>query len=67
MKHLTGIGNEEQLVRWVVEDMVPHEDYIGLYPLERTRAEEIVNVIKNVLITMANVMRARVICLKGKT
>ena len=49
------ISNKEQLVvciRWVDEKFAVHEDFMGLYPLERTTADHIVAVLKNSLISM---------------
>ena len=49
------ISNEEQLVvciRWVDENFAVHEDFIAMYPLERTTADHIVAVLKNCLISM---------------
>ena len=43
------ISNKEQLdvcIRWV------DEDFIGMYPFERTTADQIVAVLKNCLISM---------------
>ena len=54
------ISNKEQLVvciRWVDENFAVHEDFIAMYPFERTTADHIVAVLKNCrkmrLITMA--------------
>ena len=49
------ISNKEQLVvciRWVDENFAVHEDFIAMYPLERTTADHIVAVLKNCLISM---------------
>ena len=49
------ISNKEQLVvciRWADENFAVHEDYIAMYPLERTTANHIVAVLKNCLISM---------------
>ena len=43
------VSNNEQLVlciRWVDNDLVAHEEFIGLYPLARTQTTNIVEVIK---------------------
>jgi len=43
------ISNQEQLVlciRWVDDDLTAHEEFIGLYPLARTQASNIVEVIQ---------------------
>ena len=50
-----GISNKKQLVvciRWVNENFAVHEDFIALYPLERTTADHIVAVLKNCQISM---------------
>ena len=49
------ISNKEQLVlciRWVDENFAVHEDFIAMYPLERTTADHVVAVLKNCLISM---------------
>ena len=49
------ISNKKQLVvciRWVNENFAVHEDFIALYPLERTTADHIVAVLKNCQISM---------------
>ena len=49
------ISKKEQLfvcIRWVDENFVVHEDFIAIYPLERTTADHIVTVLKNCLISM---------------
>jgi bifunctional DNase/RNase len=43
------VSNKEQLViciRWVDEDLIAHEDFIGMHPTERTTADVIVHVLK---------------------
>ena len=43
------VSNKEQLViciRWVDDDLTAHEDFIGMYPTERTTADVIVRVLK---------------------
>ena len=43
------ISNQEQLViclRWVDEALQPQESFVGLYPLERTSANDIVLALK---------------------
>ena len=43
------VSNKEQLViciRWVDDDLVAHEDFIGMHPIERTTADVIVHVLK---------------------
>ena len=49
------ISNKEQLVIcicWVDENFVVHEDFLGIHPLERTSADDIVIIIKDVLLKM---------------
>ena len=49
------ISNKEQLVtciHWVDENFVVHEDLLGIHPLERTTPEDIVFLIKDVLLRM---------------
>ena len=49
------ISNKEQLVvciHWVDENFAVHEDFIAMYPLERTTANHVVAVLKNCLISM---------------
>ena len=49
------VSNKEQLVvciRWVNENFVAHEDFIGMYPMERTTADHIVAALKNALSSM---------------
>ena len=45
----TDISNKEQVVVWADEKLIPHEDFIGIKPVDRTTAEEIVEVLKNIL------------------
>ena len=45
----TAVSNTEQLViciRWVDENLIAHEDFIGMHPIERTTADVIVGVLK---------------------
>ena len=49
------ISNKEQLVVcicWVDENFAVHEDFIGMYALERTTANDIVAILRNCLISM---------------
>ena len=51
----TDMSNREQLViclRWVDDDLVPHEDFIGMQKVERIDAETIKSVILDVLVRM---------------
>ncbi|XP_078371338.1 zinc finger MYM-type protein 1-like [Oculina patagonica] len=63
------ISNKEQLVvciRWVDENFAVHEDFIGMYPVERTTADHIVAVLKNCLISMhLSIENARGQCYDG--
>ena len=47
------VSNKEQLViciRWVDKSFVVHEDFIGMHPLPRTTAHQVVAVLKDVLL-----------------
>ena len=49
------ISNTEQMVfciRWVDEFLVPHEEFIGMHPIPNTTANQIVAVIKDILLRM---------------
>ena len=63
------ISNKEQLVVcicWVDENFAVHEDFISMYPLERTPADHIVAVLMNCLISMhLRVENARDQCYDG--
>ena len=63
------ISNKEKLVeciRWADENFAVHEDYIAMYPLERTTADHIVAVLKNCLISMhLRIENARGQCYDG--
>ncbi|XP_029208676.2 zinc finger MYM-type protein 1-like [Acropora millepora] len=61
------ISNKEQLVvciGWVDENFV-HEDFIAMYPLERTTADHIVAVLKNCISMHLRVENARGQCYDG--
>ena len=48
----TDVSNKEQAVlcfRWVSDDLVAHEDFVGLYGIENTEAKTLVNMILDVL------------------
>ena len=48
----TDISNKEQAVlcfRWVSDDLIAHEDFVGLYGIENTEAQTLVNMILDVL------------------
>ena len=48
----TDVSNKEQAVlcfRWVSDDLIAHEDFVGLYGIENTEAKTLVNMILDVL------------------
>ena len=48
----TDVSNKEQAVlcfRWVSDDLIAHEDFVGLYRIENTEAKTLVNMILDVL------------------
>ena len=57
------VSNKEELViciRWVDDCFVIHEDFIGMHPLERPTADQVVAIPKNALLRMnLNIHRAR--------
>ena len=63
------VSNKEQLViciRWVDDCFVIHKDFNGMYPLERTTADQVVAILKNALLRMnLNTQRARGQCYDG--
>lgn len=63
------VSNKEQLViciRWVDDCFVIHEDFIGMHPLERTTADQVVAILKNGLLRMnLNIQHARGQCYDG--
>ena len=65
------ISNKEQLlvcIRLVDENFAVHEDFIAMYPLERTTADHIVAVLKNCLISMhLQIKNARGQCYDGSS
>ena len=49
----TDVSNKKQLVIcicWVDNCFVIHEDFIGMHPLERTNADQVVAILKNALL-----------------
>eukprot|EP00112_Aurelia_sp_Birch-Aquarium-sp1_P015994 Seg3588.3 transcript_id=Seg3588.3/GoldUCD/mRNA.D3Y31 product="Zinc finger MYM-type protein 1" protein_id=Seg3588.3/GoldUCD/D3Y31 len=49
------VSNKEQLVfciRWVDDELIVHEDFIGMHPMEGTSADQIVFIIKDILLRM---------------
>ena len=65
----TDVSNVSQLVlciRWVDDELSPHEEFIGLHSLDTTNAETIVSVIKDILIRMnISLNRCRGQCYDG--
>ncbi|XP_068725038.1 zinc finger MYM-type protein 1-like isoform X1 [Montipora capricornis] len=63
------VSNKEQLViciRWVDHCFVIHEDFIGMHPLERTTADQVVAILKNDLLRMnLNIQHALGQCYDG--
>ena len=63
------VSNKEQLViciRWVDYCFVIHNEFKGMYPLERTTAVQVVAILKNALLRMnLNTQRARGQCYDG--
>ena len=63
------VSNKEQLViciRWVDDSFVIHEDFIGMHPLERTTADQVVAILKNALLRMnLNIKRTHGQCYDG--
>ena len=56
------VSNKEQLIIciwWVDECFVIHDDFIGMHPLERTNADQVVAILKNALLRInLNIQRA---------
>ena len=51
----TNASNREQLaicIRWVDDQLQPHEDFIGLYQLDETNADFITRTIKDTLVRL---------------
>ena len=51
------VSNKEQLViciRWVEDCFVIHDDFIGMHPVERTNADQVVAILKNTPIKTIN-------------
>ena len=63
------VSNREQLViciRRVDDRFVIHEDFIGMHPMERTNADQVVAILKNFLLGINfNIQRARRQCYDG--
>ena len=62
-------SNKEQMVlcmRWVDENLIPHEEFIGLHAIPDTSADEIVAIIKDILLRMnLRIENARGQCYDG--
>ena len=59
---VTDSSNREQVViclRWVDENLEPHEDFIGLYKIDSTAADVIVKVLKDTLLCFINQCRGQ--------
>ena len=56
------VSNKEQLIiciPWVDDCFVIHEDFIGMHPLERTNADQVIAILKNALLRInLNIQRA---------
>ena len=65
----TDASNREQLaicIRWVDDQLQPHEDFIGLYQLDETNADFITRTIKDTLIRLElTLSRCRGKCYDG--
>ena len=51
----TDVWNKEQLafcIRWVDDELVVHEAFIGMHPMQGTGADQIVFIIKDILLRM---------------
>ena len=62
------VSKREQLVIriWSVDDyFVIHEDFIGMHPLEKTNADQVLAILKNALLINLNIQRARRQCYNG--
>ena len=60
------VSDKKQLVvcvRWVNDCFVISEDFIGMHPLERTNADQVVEILKNALLSInLHIQRARGQC-----
>ena len=65
----TDASNREQLaicIRWVDDQLQPHEDFIGLYQLDETNADFITRTIKDTLVRLElTLSRCRGQCYNG--
>ena len=63
------VSKKDQLViciRWVDDWFVIHEDIIGMHPLERKNADQVVAILKNALLRInLNIQRVRGHCHDG--
>ena len=66
----TNSSNREQLsvcIRWVDSELEPHEDFIGLYKMDGVCASDIVNALKETLLSMKLLLsKCRGQCYDGK-
>ena len=69
MPETADVSNKEQLVvciRWVNENFVAHEDFMGMYPMERATTDHIIAALKNALSSMhLRIENARGQCYDG--
>ena len=67
----TDVSNKEQAVlcfRWVSDDLIAHEDFVGLYGIENTEAKTLVNMILDVLTRLnLSIKKLRGQCYDGAT
>jgi len=52
---VTDVSNREQVVvciRWVDEELQPHEDFLGLYKVDDIKADTIVAILQDILARM---------------
>ena len=65
----TDVSNKEQAVlcfRWVSDDLIAHEDFVGLYGIENTEAKTLVNMILDVLTRLnLSIKKLRGQCYEG--
>ena len=65
----TDISNKEQAVlcfRWASDNLIAHKDFVGLYGIENTEAQTLVNMILDVLTRLnLSIKKFRVQCYDG--
>ena len=49
---VTDASNREQVAVWVGSDFEPHKDFVGLHKVDKTNADTLVAVIKDVVLCM---------------